>query len=89
MALVRLEQLYPLDAEAIREALAPFGDAEIVWAQDEPENQGAWPHVALNLQPALGREIRLVSRPAAASPATGSAKEHLVEQAELVDRVFA
>ena len=89
VALVRLEQLYPLDVEAIREVLAPFGEAEIVWAQEEPENQGAWPHVAMNLQPALGRSISVVSRPASASPATGSAKEHLVEQAALVERVFA
>jgi len=88
-ALVRLEQLYPFDVDALNEALAPFGDAELVWVQEEPENQGAWPHIALGLQPLLGREIRVVSRPASASPATGSAKEHLVEQSALVQRSFA
>ncbi|MDQ2624345.1 MAG: multifunctional oxoglutarate decarboxylase/oxoglutarate dehydrogenase thiamine pyrophosphate-binding subunit/dihydrolipoyllysine-residue succinyltransferase subunit, partial [Actinomycetota bacterium] len=88
-ALVRLEQLYPFDVDAVNAALEPFGDAELVWVQEEPENQGAWPHIALGLQPLLGREIRVVSRPASASPATGSAKEHLVEQSALVQRAFA
>jgi len=89
VAFVRLEQLYPLEVEALQRALEPFGDAELVWVQEEPENQGAWPHVALNLAPRLGRPIRVVSRPASASPATGSAKKHLVEQADLIERAFA
>ena len=90
-ALVRVEQLYPLDEESIAEALAPYGDdVEIVWAQEEPENQGAWPFMALNLAPLLGgREIRVVSRVASASPATGLKKVHDLEQADLVDRVLA
>ncbi|WP_139123197.1 hypothetical protein, partial [Cellulosimicrobium cellulans] len=40
--IVRLEQLYPLDVEGIRAEIAKYGDADVVWVQDEPENQGAW-----------------------------------------------
>ncbi|WP_042437780.1 multifunctional oxoglutarate decarboxylase/oxoglutarate dehydrogenase thiamine pyrophosphate-binding subunit/dihydrolipoyllysine-residue succinyltransferase subunit [Sanguibacter keddieii] len=88
-AIVRLEQLYPLEGEMLTEAVAAFGDAELVWVQDEPENQGAWPFIALNAPEALGREMRVVSRSASASPAAGSAKKHLAEQTDLVERAFA
>ena len=88
-AIVRLEQLYPLEGEMLAEAVAAFGDAELVWVQDEPENQGAWPFIALNAPEALGREMRVVSRSASASPAAGSAKKHLAEQTDLVERAFS
>lgn len=90
-ALVRVEQLYPLDDEAIAEVLAHYpADAELVWAQEEPENQGAWPFMALHL-PALlgGRTLRGVSRMASASTATGLKSVHDVEQADLIERVLA
>ena len=61
-----------------------------MYKRQEPENQGAWPFMALNLAPLLGgREIRVVSRVASASPATGLKKVHDLEQADLVDRVLA
>ena len=88
-AIVRLEQLYPLDEDGLREAIAPFGDAELVWVQDEPENQGPWTHVSMNMPQLVGRSIRVVSRPASASPATGSAKKHQAEQAQLLEDAFA
>ncbi|MBC7291601.1 MAG: multifunctional oxoglutarate decarboxylase/oxoglutarate dehydrogenase thiamine pyrophosphate-binding subunit/dihydrolipoyllysine-residue succinyltransferase subunit, partial [Actinotalea sp.] len=87
-ALVRLEQLYPLDTEALRDALDAFGDAEVVWVQEEPANQGAWSHLAPQLRELLGRDVALVSRPASASPAAGSAKTHLREQTALVQAAF-
>ncbi len=87
-AIVRLEQLYPLETEKIAEVLKPYGDAELIWVQDEPENQGAWPFITVNLAPELGREIGLISRPASASTATGTVKAHQIEQAELLNRVF-
>lgn len=87
-AIVRLEQLYPLEVDDVRAALEPFGDAELVWVQDEPANQGAWSFVRLHLAEALGRELRRASRPAAASPATGSSKTHAVEQRQLVEEAF-
>src|SRR3712207_3230471 len=88
-AIVRFEQLYPLEPDRIREALAPFGDAELLWVQEEPANQGAWGHMAMNLAPIVGRPLRVVSRPASASPAAGSAKKHGTEQTELVQAAFA
>ncbi|ADG74121.1 2-oxoglutarate dehydrogenase, E1 subunit [Cellulomonas flavigena DSM 20109] len=88
-AIVRFEQLYPLEPDAIAEALAPFGDAELVWVQDEPRNQGPWTFVSTHLPQVVGREVRVVSRPESASPAAGSAKKHAVEQKSLVTEAFA
>ncbi|RBP66329.1 2-oxoglutarate dehydrogenase E1 component [Brevibacterium sanguinis] len=89
-ALVRVEQLYPLDEPAIAEVLSRYpAGAEIVWAQEEPENQGAWPFMALNLPQLLGdRELNLVSRPASASTSTGLKHVHELQQQEIVDLVF-
>ena len=87
-AVVRLEQLYPADADAVREALAPFGAAELVWVQEEPANQGAWTFVREHLEPELDRPLRLVSRPASASPATGSTRTHVQEQTALIEEAL-
>ncbi|GAA1619087.1 multifunctional oxoglutarate decarboxylase/oxoglutarate dehydrogenase thiamine pyrophosphate-binding subunit/dihydrolipoyllysine-residue succinyltransferase subunit [Brevibacterium sanguinis] len=89
-ALVRVEQLYPLDDEAITAVLDRYpADAQLVWAQEEPENQGAWPFMALNLTPLLGgRDLTLVSRPASASTATGLKNVHELQQQEVVGRVL-
>jgi 2-oxoglutarate decarboxylase len=93
-AIVRVEQLAPLPAEAIAEQLAAYPGADVVWVQDEPQNQGPWPFMALNLPQALAalgeqRQLRVVSRRASASPATGSTRKHQVEQAELVETAFS
>jgi multifunctional 2-oxoglutarate metabolism enzyme len=87
-AIVRLEQLYPLDQEALREALAPYDGAEFVWVQEEPANQGAWSTISLSLPQLVGRTVAVVSRPASASPASGLASRHHEEQAGLVARAF-
>jgi 2-oxoglutarate decarboxylase len=85
IALVRLEQYYPLPTDDLRAVIDRYPGAELVWVQDEPENQGAWPFIALEASKHLGdRSIRVVSRAAAASPATGSAKRHAAEQAQLL-----
>jgi 2-oxoglutarate dehydrogenase E1 component len=88
-AIVRFEQLYPLDHEGLRAALAPFDGAELVWVQDEPRNQGPWGYVSLALPQVVGAPVRAVSRPASASTAAGSAKAHQAEQAELLREAFA
>ena len=88
-AIVRFEQLYPLDAEEIRAALAPFDGAELVWVQDEPRNQGPWSFVSMHLPQLLSRTLRVVSRDESASPAAGSAKKHQAQQATLVEQAFA
>jgi 2-oxoglutarate dehydrogenase E1 component len=79
-AIVRVEQLAPLPVEQILAELDRFGEAHIVWAQQEPANQGPWPFMALNLAEHLGdRRLHRASRPASASPATGSARRHEYE----------
>jgi 2-oxoglutarate decarboxylase len=84
-AVVRLEQLYPLDMDALRAELARHPDADLTWVQEEPANQGAWLFVAHHLRRALGeRPLTRVSRPASASTAAGSHRAHEREQEALV-----
>ncbi len=88
VALVRVEQLYPFAAEQAAEILARYAPAaEVVWAQEEPRNMGAWRVMRECIEPLLratGREVRYVGRPESASPATGSAKRHRQEAEEIV-----
>ena len=89
IALVRLEQFYPAPVDELNAVVDTYPDAELVWVQDEPENQGAWPFIALELVKHLnGRTIRRVSRAAAASTATGSPKVHAVEQAAIMEQAL-
>jgi 2-oxoglutarate dehydrogenase E1 component len=88
-AIVRVEQLYPTPVDEIKAAYAQYPGAELFWVQDEPANQGPWTYIGLFLPKYMGGQVaQLVSRPASASPATGSAKRHAVEQADLVERAF-
>ena len=89
VAVVRVEQYYPVPAKELTEVLAEYPGAELVWVQDEPENQGAWPFISLALAKQLANTlIRVVSRPASAAPSTGSAKVHAVEQESLISRAL-
>lgn len=88
VAIVRIEQIYPLPAQELTEVLSAYPDAELTWVQEEPENQGAWSFMALNFAVQVGRTLRVAARPASASPATGSAKRHKAEQQDLLDRAF-
>ena len=86
VAIVRLEQYYPLPQAQLDAVLAEYPNADLVWAQDEPENMGAWPFLGLELVKRLnGRAISVASRPASASPASGSSKRSAAEQTELID----
>jgi 2-oxoglutarate dehydrogenase E1 component len=89
VALVRVEQLYPFAAEQAEEILGRYApSAEVIWAQEEPRNMGPWRVMREFIQPLLDptrREVRYVGRPEAASPATGSAKRHQQELAEIVN----
>ena len=87
VAILRIEQLYPLADELLVEALAPYRDAERIWVQEEPFNMGAWYHLNARWPAALGR-LACVSRPESASPATGSEKSHKYEQQLLMDQAF-
>ncbi|WP_345801958.1 multifunctional oxoglutarate decarboxylase/oxoglutarate dehydrogenase thiamine pyrophosphate-binding subunit/dihydrolipoyllysine-residue succinyltransferase subunit [Microbacterium sp. AZCO] len=89
IALVRLEQFYPAPVAELNAVIDSYPNAELVWVQDEPENQGAWPFIALEVVKHLhGRTIRRVSRSAAASPATGSPKVHAVEHAQIMQKAL-
>ncbi|HEV7193553.1 MAG TPA: multifunctional oxoglutarate decarboxylase/oxoglutarate dehydrogenase thiamine pyrophosphate-binding subunit/dihydrolipoyllysine-residue succinyltransferase subunit [Jatrophihabitantaceae bacterium] len=90
VAILTVEQLYPLPADALAAELARYPDAQVVWVQEEPANQGAWPFMALNLPEHLGgRPLMRVSRRASASPAVGSHAIHEAQQAEIVATAFA
>ena len=90
IALVRLEQYYPAPIEELTRVLAEYPNAELVWVQDEPENQGAWPFIALEVADRLGgRPVRRISRAAAASTATGSPKVHANEHAAIMKEALA
>ena len=88
-AIVTAEQLYPLPEAEIKAQLALYSNAQdVVWAQDEPANQGQWPFMALNLLPVIDRPVRLAARPASASPAAGTGKRHTAEHEVLLQQVF-
>ncbi len=89
IALVRLEQYYPAPIEELTRVLAQYPNAELVWVQDEPENQGAWPFIALEVADQLDRPVRRISRAAAASTATGSPKVHANEHAAIMKEALA
>ncbi len=88
-AIVRLEQLYPLPMDELFAQLAPYPNASLTWVQDEPLNQGAWPHLALSMFPHLGQPVAVVSRPASATTAAGRASLHRQQHADLLDQAFA
>jgi 2-oxoglutarate dehydrogenase E1 component len=90
VAIVRLEQLYPVPMRDLRAAIEAFPQSEeVVWVQEEPENMGAWefirPHLA---EVSGGRAVRYVTRPRSASPAEGSAARHGLNQQTLVNQAF-
>ena len=87
VALVRLEQLYPFPSEEYQALLNRYSNVrEVVWCQEEPQNQGAWYQIRHRLQElALGRRpVLYAGRAPAAAPATGIARIHDLEQRELV-----
>jgi 2-oxoglutarate dehydrogenase E1 component len=91
VAIVRLEQFYPLPEEALRSALREVRDGTpVIWVQDEPENMGGWRWLRGRLGGRLfGRlPLRRASRPESASPATGSLATHRQEQDELLTEAF-
>ncbi|MCC6172281.1 MAG: 2-oxoglutarate dehydrogenase E1 component, partial [Gammaproteobacteria bacterium] len=88
VALVRLEQLYPFPIEEYETILRRYPNArEVVWCQEEPQNQGAWYQIRHQLdRPLVGkRELLYAGRAPAAAPATGISKIHDAEQAALID----
>ena len=89
--LLRVEQYYPFPAMALAKELSRFQNAELLWCQEEPKNQGAWSFIEPNLEWVLGRINTKSKRPsyagrmASASPATGLGKTHKLQQEALID----
>lgn len=80
VAIVRVEQLYPLHLERLKDVCDSYANkTEIAWVQEEPGNMGAWGHMALSFVQAWGWELPLIGRESSASPATGSPKRHAEE----------
>jgi len=86
VAIVRLEQLYPIATEELSAILGRYDAEDVRWVQEEPANQGAWPFLGLTLPEKLPRlrGLRRVSRRRMAAPAAGVAKVHEVEQKALI-----
>jgi|TARA_B110000967_G_scaffold25293_1_gene23256 2-oxoglutarate dehydrogenase E1 component len=89
VSLIRIEQLYSFPYDALEKILLQYENVEdFIWCQEEPANQGAWFSHRHRIQRVLDRvskkQIRLVSRPAAAAPAVGLNKLHNQQQEDLV-----
>jgi len=90
VALVRVEQLYPLGVDLLRDELTRYpSGARFSWVQEEPHNMGAWTHIASTLTEILGKRPRYVGRPGAAAPASGSHRLDRIEQQRIVDEALA
>jgi 2-oxoglutarate dehydrogenase E1 component len=92
VAIIRLEQLYPFPHKALLAELKKFTKLEeIVWCQDEPQNQGAWFFVQHNILEGMsdGMKLAYAGRPASASPACGYAHLHQEQQKSLLNTAFA
>ncbi|MCE9539843.1 MAG: 2-oxoglutarate dehydrogenase E1 component, partial [Bacteroidetes bacterium] len=86
LAIVRIEQLYPLPTRQLQEIISKYKNAsEYLWVQEEPENMGAWAYMLRAF-----REVNLkyIGRNESASPATGYGKQHIKQQQSIIDRVF-
>jgi len=95
VVMFRIEQLYPFPAKALVNELKPYAkNAKFFWCQEEPKNMGAWFSVRDYIQwtletiKAKNNNISYIGRNPDASPATGYAKRHLVEQEEIIKKVF-
>ena len=89
VAIVRVEQLYPLRTDLLAEALEPFRKLDkIAWIQEEPRNMGAWHFLHPHLSDILGKEPAYLGRDEAASPAVGSHREHNREQEAILQSAF-
>jgi 2-oxoglutarate dehydrogenase E1 component len=95
VAIVRLEQFYPFPVKNLKTAIEAYTKADVVWCQEEPENNGGWYFVDRRIEAVLtcldgaAKRPRFVGRKAAASPATGLAKAHAAEQAALVNEALS
>jgi 2-oxoglutarate dehydrogenase E1 component len=86
IAIVRLEQLYPMPEKQMDKVFGKYKKAEFCWVQEEPKNMGAWTYLLRRDQ---NYRLRLISRKSSPSPATGFSKVHAREQLDILDAAFA
>jgi 2-oxoglutarate dehydrogenase E1 component len=85
VAVVRIEQLYPLHEAMLKKVLSGFdAGVDYIWCQEEPQNMGAWGYISPSLRHILGRDVTYAGREAAASPAPGSTALFQLEQEQLI-----
>ena len=92
VAIIRVEQLYPFPHKALSTELKSYPNfTELVWVQDEPQNQGAWFQIQHNIMENLsdGQKLAYAGRPASASPAVGYYDKHYAQQKSLIDTAFS
>ncbi len=91
LAIVRLEQLYPLPADRVKEIFGEYTNLEeVIWVQEEPQNMGFWEYLRPRLLELIeGRwPLHYIGRPASPSPAEGSASLYAINQRALVEQVY-
>ena len=92
VAIIRMEQMYPFPHKSFGAELKKFSNAtEVVWAQDEPQNQGPWFQIQHNIFENMdeGQRLAYAGRPASAAPAVGYSDKHVAQQKELLDTAFS
>ncbi|GHE23109.1 2-oxoglutarate dehydrogenase E1 component [Sphingobacterium griseoflavum] len=87
VAIVRLEQLYPIAHAQIEALQKKYNKAEFVWVQEENENMGAWPYYCRKFR-GSSLNLQYIARPESGSPATGYMKQHVSQQAEIINKAF-
>jgi 2-oxoglutarate dehydrogenase E1 component len=86
VALIRLEQLYPLPFQQLNAKIAKYSKAvHWEWVQEEPVNMGAWKYISINFNTV---PLHHVARPASGSPATGSSRLHKIQQKLIVEKAL-
>ncbi|TVR40679.1 MAG: 2-oxoglutarate dehydrogenase E1 component [Bacteroidia bacterium] len=86
VAIIRLEQLYPLPVKDLDAIKKKYKQAKRwIWAQEEPQNMGAWSFILMSLK---GYKMSVIARPPSASPASGSSKFHHMQQRKIVEKAF-
>ena len=85
VALVRIEQLYPLPIKDIEELINKYNPERLLWVQEEPQNMGAWPYILRHMRTF---SIEVISRSESAATASGSSKDSAFRQNKIIDEVF-
>ena len=85
IAIVRIEQLFPLDVKKITHIIDSYNKPQIFWVQEEPSNMGAWTYILSHLR---HFNIGVISRNESAATATGSSIKSALQQKEIIEQVF-